>query len=162
MAPVSSNIYKLENYLPGSKHRAAIGTPRFTPSGWLVFTIALSYFASKECTYTDASGRQVPAPKASEPMPHRTKDGRAVHDPPPIAPRQPIDVSATSQPRASSSNTRVPSKKRNRSLSDDSDVISERIRVSSEPNGRPGGLEANLVRELINRKRHYPTSQRCS
>lgn len=132
----------------------------------LVFITTPSYFATKACSYTDASGRSVPAPKTSEPMPHRTRDDRTMPDlpPQPIAPRQQhTDASTISQPRASSSHPRSSSqpdsgtsRKRHRSASDASNVAVEHKRVSSEPNVRPAGIEAHMVRELVNCKSDPP------
>ncbi|KAG6336044.1 hypothetical protein ID866_3043 [Astraeus odoratus] len=64
-----------------AKRRAVIGM-RTTLTSVLPYHAhqnSSSYFASKKCTYTDASGKPVPAPR---PRPESSSDGRAVPYPP--------------------------------------------------------------------------------
>ena len=127
---------------------------------------SLSFFASKDCTYTDSSGRPVPAPKGAEPMPQRFRDDTRV-------PRQPQVQESLSPPEVHDSPRATPShpftfssstavtlpptsRKRRRSGSDPGMPSSSDSQWTSDALMRPAGLEANIVRDLVNCARSLP------
>jgi hypothetical protein len=125
-------------------------------------SIPLSFFASKDCTYTDSSGRPVPAPKGSDPLHNRFRDDiRVVGQPQESEVYDPPRPTATYTLTISSSSTAVTlpptSRKRRRSGSDPSSSDSQ---WTSDALMRPVGLEANIVRDLVNCARfssiHFP------
>ena len=131
--------------------------------------VSASYFAAKDCTYTDSSGRPVPAPLAS-------KTDKPTRAPPSQSRRRPQKDSYSGSPASASSSTLPPS--RGEPLTslqdhhpsgahDDYADSSKRIRLGSFPSPEsqvPAALpprstfaatrfEAPVVRELVSRKR---------
>ena len=126
----------------------------------IVCSISLSFFASKDCTYTDSSGRPVPAPKGSDPVHQRFRDDVRVVTQSQVQ-ETPSASTSHDTPRAAttttlslfSSNTvTLPptSRKRRRSGSDPGNPSSSDSQWTSDALMRPAGLEANLVRDLVN------------
>ena len=119
-----------------------------------------SFYASKDCTYTDSSGRPVPAPKGSESMHQRFREETRV----PIQPQaqEPVSSSPVQSPSRAitshgftlSSSTAVTlpptSRKRRRSGSDSGTSPGSDPQWPSDALTRPAGLEANTVRDLVN------------
>ena len=135
------------------------------------FSILYSFFASKDCTYTDSSGRPVPAPKGSDPLHNRFRDDiRDVGQPQESEPHEPPRSNATYTLTLSSTSTAVTlpptSRKRRRSGSDSEMPSSSDSHWTSDALMRPVGLEANVVRDLVNCARFplysFPPSVRLS
>ena len=129
-----------------------------------------SYFASKACTYTDASGRPVPAPRLYKTdRPEQQPDARqqsfanqfpdrfspAASHPPQVPNAYPIASSSTQPPM-----TVVPDseglRKRFRSVHGKSVPASDSVQLEPPPAppmpiDRPAGLDHALTRELVNR-----------
>ena len=129
--------------------------------------VSVSYFAAKDCTYTDSSGRPVPAPLAS-------KTDKPTRAPPNQSRRRPQKDSYSGSPASASSSTLPPS--RGEPLTslqdhhpsgahDDYADSSKRIRLGSFPSPEsqvPAALpprstftatrfEVPVVRELVSR-----------
>jgi hypothetical protein len=128
---------------------------------------SVSYFAAKDCTYTDSSGRPVPAPLASK----TDKPSRA---PPSQSRRRPQKDSYSGSPASASTST-LPPPTRGEPLTspqdhpsdarDDYSDSSKRVRLGSFPSSEsqePPALaprstfaatrfEVPVVRELVNR-----------
>lgn len=121
-----------------------------------------SYFASKECTYTDASGRPVPAPRSAHP-------DRIVGNPPSELPSRSIEVSTGYQPESTQADA-VPAAAAVRRQAVVPDTTSKRVRpeaispssasgsIGSSPSVDSGHssptslLDPITSHELINRK----------
>lgn len=131
--------------------------------------VSASYFAAKDCTYTDSSGRPVPAPLAS-------KTDKPTRAPPSQSRRRPQKDSYSGSPASASSSTLPPSRgeplmslqdHHPSGAHDDYADSSKRIRLGSFPSPEsqvPAALpprstfaatrfEAPVVRELVSRKR---------
>lgn len=125
-----------------------------------VSLILRSFFAAKDCTYTDSSGRPVPAPKGSDPLHNRFRDDiRVVGQPQESEVSDPPRSTATYTLTLSSSTTvTLPptSRKRRRSSSDPEMPSSSDSQWTSDALMRPVGLEANIVRDLVNCARFPP------
>ena len=120
-----------------------------------IFLILPSFFASKDCTYTDSSGRPVPAPKGYDPLHNRFRDDiRDVGQPQEtVATHGPPQAQMSYTLALSSSNavTLPPtSRKRRRSGSDLGTPLGSGSQWTSDALMRPAGLEANIVRDLVN------------
>jgi hypothetical protein len=140
-------------------------------------TRAFSYFASKTCTYTDASGRPVPAPRPFKlDRPDPQQDSRqpvpsTLHTPqvtngypaPQLALQQPMTREGDNE----ASRKRFRSEQGNRLAPTEPLLLIPETGPSLLGHGEhPAGLDNSLIRELVNRANiclfalHYETD--CS